>query len=212
MSKISSSTYQSQLWVVLVLAACLTGCGGDGSTPKGEGAQAAPATSSAGSSQVATGMEAKIHGLWYGQATLNEALVEERLKNLPQQQQEELILRAQSFLSTMMAIEFLPNGNMENEIGIAPPGEPLMSEARKGTWKIVEKQGNQFVIETTENLPNGESEVNQRLYEISEDGNQIALMVPLNGELGECEPFILMSRTTFKDENLARSPANTVVK
>jgi hypothetical protein len=211
-SKFSLSAGKTQFWLVLMVAGCLTGCAGDGATPEGEGAQANPSSSSVSADQVAGGIEEKIQGVWYGQATLNEALIEERLKNLTPQRQEDLILRAQSFLSTVMAIEFRPDGGMENEIGISPPGGQLIRETRKGTWQIVEKNGNQFVVETTEKLPTGESEVSQRLYEISDDGNQIALMVPLNDELGQCEPFILMSRFLLNDENLAQSPSDTLVK
>ncbi len=197
----------------LLLCGLWTGCGSENGSPRGEQAQSVSATSDGTQTELADGnLEKKLLGVWLGEAVLNEALVEEKLQTLPPERQQLVLNRASSFLSTIMAIEFRADGTMENEIALTPvDGQPLR-DGRVGTWKVIEQKADQIVIETAETMADGSVMTSQRLYEVSPDGSQVALRVPMNDELGACQPMILFSRQYLSDSNLAQQPGDVQVK
>lgn len=156
----------------------------------------------------------KLVGVWLGGAYLDENILSQRLKELPQEKADELMRKAQYFAGTIMAIEFRPDGTLENEIEITPPGADMINEVGEGTWKIVEAKDDAFVVEISERNPDGSVATTQKAYKFYEDGNHFAVSIPLGEILGECNPLIIFERQNLAPQTgiLAEAPGETQTK
>ena len=115
----------------------------------------------------------KLVGVWLGEAYLDENRLAERIENLTQPQVDDIIRKAQYFVGTVMAIDFKPNGTLENQIEIAPPGVEPISQEGEGTWRIVEVREEGVVVEIAELNPGGSKTVSRKAYKFYDDGEQL---------------------------------------
>jgi hypothetical protein len=184
------------------------GCGGKSEAPAG-------ATSEQASTNVQyADLADKLVGVWLGEAYLDEDRFAERLENLTQPQVDDLVRKAQYFVGTVMAIDFKPNGTLENQIEIAPPGVDPISQQGEGTWRIIEVREDGVVVEIAELNPDGSKTMSRKAYRFYDDGEHFAVSIPLEDVLGECNPMIVFERQHLDEPQgtIAAAPGDTQTK
>ena len=156
----------------------------------------------------------KLVGVWLGEAYLDENRLAERLENLTQPQVDDIIRKAQYFVGTVMAIDFKPNGTLENQIEIAPPGVEPISQEGEGTWRVVEVREEGVVVEIAELNPDGSKTMSRKAYKFYDDGEHFAVSIPLEDVLGECNPMIVFERQYLNEPQgaIAEAPSDTQTK
>ena len=150
----------------------------------------------------------KLVGIWLGAAYLDENLLNEKLNGLPQEEASAIIQQAQFFAGTEMAIEFRPNGSLENDVEITAPDGQTIREGGQGTWKIVQVDGESFVVEIAERQGDGSMTSSQKVYKFYEDGDHFAVSIPLDNILGQCNPLLIFERKILSDQ-VAEVPAQS---
>ena len=192
-----------------------TGCG----KPKEQPAGDAPAQTSAQSAegtvaeiQLQTPNDAQnlLTGVWMGQAVLNEETLQTLLSQTPEDQQQALITEAKTFLSTQMAMQFDSSGVMETAIEITPDGGEPIAGNTMATWTVAGVQGNQLVLETTENTVADQPVTSQTVYTVSPNGNRIVMQTNVSSALSKCEPLIYLDRQADQPvQRMADTSANS---
>jgi hypothetical protein len=151
-------------------------------------------------------------GAWLGEAYLDEVTFEQKFQTIPAERQQAVLNSARTFLTTAMAIEFRPDGSIENEMELTPIGSKAIREGSVGSWRAVEVNENQILIETTTQLADGTIATNSQLFHVYPEGNRLALEVNLPAELGECSPMIILNRQPSPDTNVAELPSGVTTK
>ena len=151
-------------------------------------------------------------GLWYGEATLDGDKLRQKINGLPQAQQQLALAKANSFLSTVMAIDFRSNGTVENEVEIQSVDGQTFSDHSVGSWKVVESRPEGLVVETNEKLPDGTLASSQLFYQFLGDKDHIAIAAPVGEELSECDSYIVFERRTIQPVNVAQGMSATQTK
>lgn len=202
------------LGVGALMFSSLVGCGGDQVVT----APSNPAVSDSTSQTAATGDSSvqsateKATGIWLGGAYLDQTKLQELAATKTDAEGQALMQRAQSFLSTVMAIEFAANGEMVNEVEITPHGMQTIVEASAGTWKVVEADAERMVVETETETADGTMAKDQKVYNFYADGNHFALQVPYDEELNQCEPLIIFERQNIEGTVVAEVPPTNLTK
>jgi len=171
----------------------VAGCGSGDTTGANDHSSQAVATSSK-SNTVKDQIHNKLVGVWLGGAYLDESILATKIADFPDEEIDDCLRRAQLFAGTVMAIEFKPDGSLENEIEIIPPGGQPQRERGVGTWQVVQIADEGFVVEVAERHDDGSVSKSQRLYKFYEDGDHFAVSIPLDDVLGECNPLIIFER------------------
>ena len=199
-----SHLLQAATCVVLAVIVCV-GCGKPKPAPANESPAQAPANET-GAIQFRSTQEAQqsLAGLWLGQAVINEDTLKSLLAEMTEPQQQALLKESQTFVSTQMAMQLAGDGSMETAIEVTPVGAQPIQGQTFARWNVVEAQGNQAIIETTEQNENGEIIKSQTTYTVSADGNRIAMQANVGSALAQCEPLIFLDRQV--DERFAQTP------
>jgi hypothetical protein len=155
-------------------------------------------------------LDQKLVGVWLGEAYLDESRLELKLQTLPPQQQQEILQRARTFMTTMMAVDFRADGTLENDGEVTPVGGTPIRLGGSGTWRAIESNENKLLIETTEKLADGTISTTKQLYRFYPDGRQVALTIEMD-ELDGCSPMIIFTRQHLSPTNIA-DQGGTMVK
>ncbi len=154
-------------------------------------------------------LEQKLVGVWLGEAYLDESRLELKLQTLPPQRQQEILERARTFMTTILAIDFRADGTLENDGEVTPVGGTPIRLGGNGTWRALESNENKLLIETTERLVDGTISTTKQLYRFYPDGRQVALTVEMD-ELDSCSPMIIFTRQHLSPTNVADQGGTTV--
>ena len=150
-------------------------------------------------------------GIWFGSASLNSAKLQEKLFSVSPEQQNLIAAKAQSFLSTIMAIEFSPDGTVRNEIEFQSIDGQTVRDSSDGNWSVTDAKPNGLLVETRETLQDGTPSKTEVFYQFLEDG-KIAISLPVTAELEGCDSVLVFERRTLESTNVAEAPAGTQPK
>ena len=210
-----SSLWQASICVALAAVVCV-GCGKPKSDPANQTPAQAPADepgpNETGAIHFHSAEQAQqsLAGLWLGRAVINEDTLKSLLAGMTEPEQQALVKESQTFVSTQMAMEFGNDGSMETAVEITPVGgQPIQGETF-ARWKVLEAQGNQIIVQTTQQNENGEAVSSQTVYTVSADGNRIVMQANVASALAQCEPIIFLDRQL--DERFAKVPDGNVVR
>jgi hypothetical protein len=154
----------------------------------------------------------RVVGIWLGTAAFNEANLKSKLNSLEEMRQDNVIAQAESFLSTVMAIEFRRDGSFENDLEmVAVDGQPLR-DGTQGQWRMVESNGQAFVIETTETSTEGTTSTSQATYQLGQDVNEFSLSVPVTADLQGCDARLVFKRQLIPVADVAEGATGTQLK
>lgn len=205
-----SRLLQTTICLALAAVVCV-GCGKPKTVPTDETPAQAPANET-GKLQFRSSQEAQqaLAGLWLGKAIINEDTLKSLLAEMTEPQQQALLKESQTFVSTQMAMQLANDGSMETAVEVTPVGAQPIQGQTFARWRVLEAQGNQVIIETTQQNENGEATQSQTAYTVSADGNRIVMQANVGSALAQCEPLIYLDRQI--DERMAQSPNANVVR
>lgn len=151
-------------------------------------------------------------GIWYGQAQLNQQLLQQKLSLSPtpgDRAQLESIARV--FQTTEIGAQFDADGKMTLDVQIQPAGQ-ILRDSTEGTWRIVEQQANAVIVETTEPLPAGGTETNQVRYQFEQDGQLAIMVAPTSEQLADCQPVFVFKRVETSNTAVADRAVDSSLK
>ncbi|MDG1872555.1 MAG: hypothetical protein P8J27_01490 [Mariniblastus sp.] len=190
---------------------CVSGCSKPTSSePKSSSAP--DATKPQLQDQVASISPQLLTGVWLGQASLDVEKLERKIENLPPQQQQVVAAKANSFLSTVMAMDFRSDGTVENEIEIISIDGQSLRDGSVGQWKVLDSTAEGLMVETEEQLDNGTVAKDKMFYRFFDNGNQVAIAARVSEDLAGCDTVIVFERRTPTPTNVAAGDAKTQTK
>jgi hypothetical protein len=200
------------LLCVIFVAGLCNGCGSPTDTSKAVDVKTQPSTVAEPSKpELVAGipLEQKLVGVWLGEAYVDQSLLERKLQTLSPVRQQEILQRAQTFMTTVMAVDFRADGTMENEGEVIPAGGSPIRLGSQGTWQAIESDQNKLLVAVTEQLADGSFSTTNQLYQFYPDGKQVALTVAMD-ELSSCNPMIIFTRQNLPSTNVAHQGGTTV--
>jgi hypothetical protein len=158
----------------------------------------------------------RLTGVWAGLAYLDEDKLKEKFDKLETEEQKETFLRrAESFLSGVAAFEFKPDGTFESDVEIITTEGKSEGAQSSGTYQIVEVDGPKFIIEITEQGPDGKPIRERKLLQFYEDGDHMGILVPAPDLFADCNPLMVFERMNpraMAEESIAQQPGAQQIK
>lgn len=151
-------------------------------------------------------------GAWMGKAILNEQALLQAADSLPSDQRQALIHEARTFVSTEMAIQFSPSGEIETAIEMQPVGSQKVAGQTIGTWKVIEMTDTQVTVETTSTDHTGSTKTNQTAFAVSVDGDRLVLQPKVSSALAGCEALIYLDRQMMPAASVAQAPESSTFR
>ncbi len=180
------------VWGVALAATCLLslGCGGDSKPAQPE--SASPPTDQ--TAQQATDLQKQLVGIWLGDARIDQGEFEARLAGMSPDQQAEAKNIVANFLTTVMAMQYTPEGLFENEVEMSINGNSPIRDVSLGTYQVLSANGNELKIKVNEQLADGSSAPGERIIRFSPDRNQCEVAVPLGTEFDGVTTKLVFTR------------------
>ncbi|MCH2180984.1 MAG: hypothetical protein MK108_03180 [Mariniblastus sp.] len=180
------------VWGVALAAVCLLslGCGGD---PK----PAEPESTSPPTDKTAlqgTDLPQQLVGIWLGDARIDQAQFEAHLATMSPEQQAEAKNIVANFLTTVMAMQYTPEGLFENEVEMSINGNSPIRDVSLGTYQVLAASGNELKIKVNERLADGSSAPGERIIRFSADRNQCEVAIPLGAEFAGVTTKLVFTR------------------
>lgn len=132
-------------------------------------------------------------GSWLGVAHMDPDILRQRLAKAQGAEQQELATIAQTFNSFQTALDLYNNGRMGMVVQGVFNGQEGLKEIT-GSWKVLEQQGNSFVVEINEEIAEGEVNTTQIRMIVSEDHQQMVRPAEIDERLTVCEPKFVFDR------------------
>lgn len=145
-------------------------------------------------------------GAWMGKAVLNEQALLEAADSLPTDERQALIHEARTFVTTEMAIQFSPSGEIETAIEMQPVGSQKIAGETIGTWKVIEMTDSQVTVETVSTDDTGNMQTSQTAFAVSVDGDRLVLQPQVSSALAGCEALIYLDRQMLPAASVAQAP------
>ncbi len=140
-------------------------------------------------------LEQQLAGIWVGSAWLEEAKVNAILDgDADQGTKNAFITEAEVFLTTIMAIDFKPDGTMEQHVELTLPNGAEDEMIGVGTWEITGRDGERAVLRMVEVNADGTETESQRLVQFSNNGLQFAIPAPVSESLANCDALIVFDK------------------
>lgn len=180
--------------LLLTVLSITFGCASQESTPPNDPSAKDQTASVSTESTVRTlsDQEQQLVGVWLGNAFLDESLVETQFdQQATPELQTSFVDQAESFLSTIIAIQFNDDGTFEQDIEQSVTG---LRQTGKGTWRVTGKRDDKVVVETVETNIDGEEVTAERLFRFYPDGNRFAMAAPVSDSLASCNPLLIFGR------------------
>ncbi len=151
-------------------------------------------------------------GAWMGKAIINEQALLKAADSLSGDQRQALIREARTFVTTEMAIQFSPSGEIETAIEMQPAGSQKIAGQTFGTWKIVEANDAQVIVETTDTDGTGAMSTSQTAFALSVNGDRLVLQPQVSSALAGCEALIYLDRQMIPAANVAQAPDGVMLR
>lgn len=133
-------------------------------------------------------------GTWLGQAMLDETALEQKLEQLPADEQERIFVIAENFLSTVMAMDVRNDGTIESDIEMQPLGEPAIRDNTVGQWRATQIDDDQLAVELAELAADDSTVITKRSFRFYPDRNAFVMSVPIPTELEGCQAMMIFER------------------
>ena len=150
-------------------------------------------------------------GVWMGRAVINEQALLKETDALSGEARQALIHEARAFVTTEMAIRFTPSGEVETAVEIQPVGSDVIAGQTFGQWRLIQRDENSAVVETTSLTPEGATTTSQMTFALSTDGDRIVLSPSVTSALSRCEPLIYLDRQPIPTM-VAAEPGMTMMR
>ena len=157
-------------------------------------APAAIATGVSDRRETAAPLSDVIVGTWLGQAMLDETALEQKLEQLPADQQEKVFVIADNFMSTVMAMDIREDGTIESEVEMQPIGERPIRDSTVGQWRATQIDNDQLSVELAELAQDNSTVVTKRSFRFYPDRNAFVMSVPIPAELKGCQAMMIFER------------------
>lgn len=118
-------------------------------------------------------------GVWLGQAQVDPVRLQEKLQSTDEAERAALQRTVQNFLTTVIAIQYTADGQVEHDIEMTVDGGPPLRESSIGKWKVVGQSGRQVEIEVVEQLSDGSTAETRKRVTVGPEGNRIELEAPI---------------------------------
>jgi len=148
-------------------------------------------------------------GIWLGNAVIDKAKLTQKISSLTPEQQELILAKASSFLSTIMAVEYKPDGTLENDLEMVSMDGQVMRDGSRGSWRVLESRDSGLVIETSETLPDGNIAKTESFLKFFADGNRFVTAVTLGPDLRDCDAMIVFEKQQLTGLNVANQNLET---
>jgi len=148
-------------------------------------------------------------GIWLGNAVIDKAKLTQKISSLTPEQQELILAKASSFLSTIMAVEYKPDGTLENDLEMVSMDGQVMRDGSRGNWRVLESRDSGLVIETSETLPDGNIAKTESFLKFFADGNRFVTAVTLGPDLRDCDAMIVFEKQQLTGLNVANQNLET---
>ncbi|MDA7902787.1 hypothetical protein N9B31_03925 [Mariniblastus sp.] len=148
-------------------------------------------------------------GIWLGNAVLDQSKLTQKISSLTPEQQELVLAKATSFLSTIMAVEYKTDGTLENDLEMVSMDGQVMRDGSQGNWRVLESRVDGLVIETSETLPNGTIAKTESFLKFFADGNRFVTAVTLGPDLQDCDAMIVFEKQQLTGLNVAEQNVET---
>ncbi len=198
---------------IISIAALAGGCDSSTSTSdiaipnEATDRQADPLTTPSAMPEEAGLNRSPLVGAWMGKAIINEQALLTTADALPGDQRQALIHEARTFVTTEMAIQFSPSGEIETAIEVQSVGGQKIAGQTFGTWKVVEATNNGVTVETTGTDETGSTVTNRTTFAVSVDGDRLVLQPQVSSALAGCEALIFLDRQmTSPTASVAQMP------
>ena len=178
------------LGAVLAVTSLLSlGCGGDSKPTQSE--SDAPTDQTA---QQGTELPQQLVGVWLGDARIDQAQLEAHLATMSPEKQAEARNIVANFLTTVMAMQYTPEGLFENEVEMSINGDPPIRDVSLGTYQVVSATEHELKIKVHEQMADGSSAPGERVIRFSADRNQCEVSVPLGAEFAGVTTKLVFTR------------------
>lgn len=148
-------------------------------------------------------------GIWLGNAVIDKEKLTQKISSLTPEQQELILAKASSFLSTIMAVEYKPDGTLENDLEMVSMDGQVMRDGSRGNWRVLESRDSGLVIETSETLPDGNIAKTESFLKFFADGNRFVTAVTLGPDLRDCDAMIVFEKQQLTGLNVANQNLET---
>lgn len=148
-------------------------------------------------------------GIWLGNAVMDKSKLTQKISSLSPEQQELVLAKATSFLSTIMAVEYKADGTLENDLEMVSIDGQVMRDGSQGNWRVLESQVDGLVIETSETLPNGTIAKTESFLKFFANGNRFVTAVTLGPDLQDCDAMIVFEKQQLTGLNIAEQNTDT---
>ena len=142
-------------------------------------------------------------GIWLGNAVLDQAKLTQKISSLTPAQQELVLAKATSFLSTIMAVEYRSDGTLENDLEMVSMDGQVMRDGSQGNWRVLETRVDGLLVETSETLPNGTIAKTESFLKFFAEGNRFVTAVTLGQDLQDCDAMIVFEKQQLMVQNIA---------
>ena len=134
-------------------------------------------------------------GIWWGTGIVDQESLNRAVEGLSDETRRQVTVAAENFLATEMAIEFKADGSMDTAVEVTSKSGQRESGMGVATWEASPTiNAGEYRVKSVETQPNGSEVTDHKTYRVSQDGNQLTLLVDLPGLLGQCNPRIVLKR------------------
>lgn len=163
--------------------------------PKAVGQEAAAGANKPVVQGPAAPVTPQLEGIWAGVGYLDEAKLAEKLATMAEgPERAALVNKSATFLTIVAAIEFRKDGSLETDLEVTDAEGVPHNEPTKGTWSLIERKENRFLVELRETLEDKTERTSRRLIQFYEDGEHFALLMETDPVLEEFNPLVVMKR------------------
>jgi len=162
--------------------------------------------------EIAPPTASSLTGVWMGKAKMDLEKFQQKISQLDPETQKQVNVKAQRFLSMVMAMEFREDGTVENEVEILSPEGKMVRGGSVAGWLVMETSPHALMVQVQERLQDGTIASDKMYYQFSADRNQIAIHAPVAEELQGCDAMILFNRQSLPPTNVAARPTGTLAK
>ena len=108
-----------------------------------------------------------------------------------------------------MAVEYKPDGTLENDLEMVSMDGQVMRDGSRGSWRVLESRDSGLVIETSETLPDGNIAKTESFLKFFADGNRFVTAVTLGPDLRDCDAMIVFEKQQLTGLNVANQNLET---
>ena len=194
-------------WMVAALTIGLVAAGCSQSSPENKKTEPQDQTGQTDTDQVASmELDSRLFGVWLGRPTLDRKKVESRLADLDPSQREGIEQRVESFMTTLMAMEFTERGTVENDVEMQIDGKTVR-ETSVGKWRVTGRTEDSIDIVVEETLRDGTQITTRKTVWLDSSGNQIRFDVPLGEPLESVDSGLIFERKSL--DHVAEAPGRS---